>query len=398
MDARSARSRFVVTHCRAAGAAEPSAEICEHKGIGHPDTLCDGVAEAVSRALCRAYLQVYGAVQHYNVDKALLIGGQSEPHFGGGRLVTPLRLIMCGRATAVRGSDLTALVCDAALEYLRTVVRYDRRIFSVESAVRSGSPNLQRVVGNDIRTLRANDTSFGAGFAPYSPLERTVLDAGQVLCSNDFRAAFPAAGDDYKVMGARIGAELRVVVALAIVDRAVRSVKDYFEVKANITKYLKRALGLKGRLLVNALDDPKASNEAGIYLTVTGLSAEHGDDGQVGRGNRVNGLITPSRAMSLEAAAGKNSVAHVGKLYNLLAHRIAHAIADGQPSLREASVQLLSTIGNPVGEPDLVAIRLTRQPRGKTIHDQDVVRIARSHLSNINLLSQDLIEGRIKVF
>ncbi len=394
----STRSRFVVTHRRAAGAAGRSAEVCEHKGIGHPDSLCDGVAEAVSRALCRAYLEAYGAVQHYNVDKALLIGGQSEPRFGGGRLVTPLRLIVCGRATAVHGSELPALVCRAAEEYLRSVVRHDHRIFNIESAVRGGSPNLRCVAGNDNRGPRANDTSFGAGFAPYSPLERTVLNAGQVLCSDDFRAAFPAAGDDYKVMGARIGTEWRVVVALAMVDRAVRNAKDYFEVKAEITKYLKRALGLKGRLLVNALDDPKASNESGIYLTVTGLSAEHGDDGQVGRGNRVNGLITPSRAMSLEAAAGKNSVAHVGKLYNLLAHRIAHAIADGQPALLEASVQLLSTIGRPVGEPDLVAIRLTRGSRGKTVRDREVLRIARSQLRNITSLSQDLIEGRIKVF
>jgi S-adenosylmethionine synthetase len=122
------------------------------------------------------------------------------------------------------------------------------------------------------------------------------------------------------------------------------------------------------------------------------------NDGQVGRGNRVNGLITPSRTMSLEAAAGKNSVAHVGKLYNLLAHRIAHGIADDRPSLREASVQLLSTIGKPVEEPDLVAIRLTRESRGKTIHDRDVIRIARSQLRDINLLSRDLIDGRIKVF
>jgi len=394
----STRSRFVVTHCRIARATEQSAEICEHKGIGHPDSLCDGAAEAVSRALCRAYIKVYGAVQHYNVDKALLIGGQSKPRFGGGRLVTPLRLIICGRATAVRGSDLAGLVCNAAQEYLRTVVRHDHRIFSIESVVRSGSPNLQNVVGQDDRRIRANDTSFGAGFAPYSPLERTVLNAGQVLCSGDFRAAFPAAGDDYKVMGARIGAEIRIVVALAFVDRAVRSVKDYFEVKAEITKYLKQALGLRRHLRVNALDDPKASNEKGIYLTVTGLSAEHGDDGQVGRGNRVNGLITPSRAMSLEAAAGKNSVAHVGKLYNLLAHRIAHGIADDRPSLREASVQLLSTIGKPVEEPDLVAIRLTRESRGKTIHDRDVIHIARSQLRDISLLSQDLIDGRIKVF
>jgi S-adenosylmethionine synthetase len=327
-------------------------------------------------------------------SQACATGPQAHKEFASGIWVLLWRL----RSNGCSDCPSVRRLCRAAEEYLRSVVRHDHRIFNIESAVRSGSPNLQCVVGNDNRRLRANDTSFGAGFAPYSPLERTVLNAGQVLCSDGFRAAFPAAGDDYKVMGARIGTELGVVVALAFVDRAVRSVKDYFEVKAEITKHLKQALGLKGRLLVNALDDAKASNESGIYLTATGLSAEHGDDGQVGRGNRVNGLITPSRAMSLEAAAGKNSVAHVGKLYNLLAHRIAHTIADSQPSLREASVQLLSTIGKPVGEPDLVAIRLMREPRGKTIRDQEVLRVAHSQLRDITLLSQDLLEGRIKVF
>lgn len=62
---------------------ELRSEICEHKGTGHPDSICDGVAEAVSQALCSAYLHAYGAVRHHNVDKALLIGGDSAPNFGG---------------------------------------------------------------------------------------------------------------------------------------------------------------------------------------------------------------------------------------------------------------------------------------------------------------------------
>src|SRR5690606_40191772 len=68
-----------------------------------------------------------------------------------------------------------------------------------------------------------------------------------------------------------------------------------------------------------------------VYLTVTGTSAESGDYGQVGRGNRANGLITPHRPMSLEAVAGKNPVTHVGKLYNLLASRIAAEAARPAP-------------------------------------------------------------------
>jgi len=65
-----------------------------------------------------------------------------------------------------------------------------------------------------------------------------------------------------------------------------------------------------------------------LYLTATGTSAEQGDDGQVGRGNRVNGLITPYRPMTLEAAAGKNPVSHVGKTYNIAARQICDKIVD----------------------------------------------------------------------
>jgi S-adenosylmethionine synthetase len=42
-------------------------------------------------------------------------------------------------------------------------------------------------------------------------------------------------------------------------------------------------------------------------------------DAQFGRGNRINGLITPCRPMRLEAAAGKIPVTHVGKIYNVMA-------------------------------------------------------------------------------
>lgn len=388
---------FVVQRDTSPSVARPQFEICEHKGIGHPDSLCDGAAEAVSRALCRAYLEAYGAVQHYNVDKALLVGGESAPHFGGGRLLTPLRLIVCGRATPLPGIELNDFVCTAAREYLASILHCDTGMFTVESAVRGGSPNLRRVIAQGRTRPRANDTSFGAGFAPYSKLEGTVKRTAYLLRSPRFRAAFPAAGDDYKVMGARIRKESRLTIALALVDRQVCNVGEYFAIKAAMVNYLGEALGFDGSVVINALDDPAATDETGVYLTVTGLSAEHGDDGQVGRGNRVNGLITPGRPMSLEAAAGKNSVAHVGKIYNVLAHRMAHAIAAAQPSLLDVSVQVLSTIGKPVDEPELVATRLA-QGGGRIISDEDVLSIARSQLREIDSLSRDLIDGHLSVF
>jgi S-adenosylmethionine synthetase len=64
-------------------------EICERKGIGHPDSVCDAVADACSRALCAYYLKNYDRVYHHNVDKAALVGGTAKPIFGGGMIIQP---------------------------------------------------------------------------------------------------------------------------------------------------------------------------------------------------------------------------------------------------------------------------------------------------------------------
>lgn len=392
-----AQTRFAVTR-RAPDVADGLAvEICEHKGVGHPDSICDGVAEAVSRALCRAYRSAYGAVQHYNVDKALLVGGESAPRFGGGRLLVPLRLIVCGRATVLPGMAIDELVRAAALDYLRAHLRCDPATFTVESAVRSGSPNLRRVV-NGTAVRLANDTSFGAGYAPYSRLERTVLDIADVLRSDDFRRAFPAAGDDYKIMGARVGNDIRITVALALLDRAVENVAHYFDVKQSMLEQVRAATGVSGALVFNALDDPAARDESGIYLTVAGLSAEHGDDGQVGRGNRVNGLITPLRTMSLEAAAGKNAVVHVGKLYNVLALELARAVSADVPGVAGAAVQILATIGQPVERPALVALDLAVAESAFESAREHAMALARERLADIAELSERLIDGAVRVF
>lgn len=371
------------------------AEICEHKGIGHPDTLCDGVAEAVSRALCAAYLRAYGEIRHHNVDKALLIGGQSRPCFGGGELIVPMRLIVAGRADPLPGSpNVCELAGAAARDYLRTVMRCDIRSFHIEAAIRCGSPGLRSSIDQHVGPARANDTSFGVGFAPYSRLELLVLRMGMLLRSENFRNLFPAAGEDYKVMGRRIDDQVGLTVALAFIDREIRSVTHYFEQKREVHDWLTDQLDMRCELKLNALDDRGALDESGLYLTVTGTSAEHGDDGQVGRGNRVSGLITPSRPMSLEATAGKNPVSHVGKIYNVLAMEIAHELA-ARTAGGEVSVQLLSSIGGPVESPELAAVRLV----GSEAEAEDAMAaVINKHLRAIPDLSLRLAAGACRLF
>src|SRR5574337_724379 len=86
-------------------------------------------------------------------------------------------------------------------------------------------------------------------------------------------------------------------------------------------------------------------------------SAEQGNDGLTGRGNRVGGLISPLREMSLEAAAGKNPVSHVGKLYNVAAREAARALA-ARPGVTDAVIVLVSRIGRLLHEPQTILVRV----------------------------------------
>ena len=293
---------------------------------------------------------------HFNVDKGLLVAGRSAPRFNGGAIVQPAKLIICGRATDAAGRfDIGATAGEAARRHLATQLRRGASNIRIECAIRRGSAALEAIYADSPH--RANDTSYGVGYWPYTRMEMTVLTAARLLHSSAFFARFPAAGDDFKVMGVRRQRALELTIAIAMVDSEITNVAHYFDIKRAMTQYLGERLG-GAAVQVNALDDANATDESGLYLTVTGLSAEMGDDGQVGRGNRVNGLITPGRPMSLEAAAGKNPAAHVGKIYNVLAGKMARTICERMPDVQEANVQLVSRIGQPIDEPWAVNVEL----------------------------------------
>ena len=123
-----------------------------------------------------------------------------------------------------------------------------------------------------------------------------------------------------------------------------------------------------------------------------------GDDGQVGRGNRVNGLITPGRPMSLEAAAGKNPVSHVGKLYNVLATEIARAVCSEVPEVTEASVQLVSRIGQLVSEPWVTLVEVVPTGRLTKALRARVEEVAARRLRSVEHLASELSAGRARVY
>ena len=179
------------------------------------------------------------------------------------------------------------------------------------------------------------------------------------LNGDAYRAAVPV-GRDIKVMGARIGLEARLTVAAPVMATAVANRAEYNEVVKSIRgtaiDVATEAFGGPVEVFVNQGDQDDSA-----YLTLSGTSAEAGDDGQVGRGNRFGGLITPYRPMSLEAAAGKNPAAHVGKTYHAIGADISHRLIE-EMDVDEVTIRLLSSIGHPVTSPQAVHVEISGGP------------------------------------
>jgi len=378
-------------------------ELVERKGLGHPDSMADGISESVSRALSRLYLDEFGRILHHNTDETQVVGGASEPKFGGGKVTKPIYMLLVGRATTEVNKEKLPIhdtAIEAAKKYVGSVCSHIDLEHDVEfdSKIGSGSIDLRGVF--EQKTVLSNDTSFGVGFAPLSDLERLVLESERFLTLK-LKKKLPALGEDVKVMGYRSGNQIHLTVAAALVDREISDGDAYQNVCAQITEKLAdQAAKLTHREVqidVNTADDPELGR---YYLTVTGCSMEAGDDGSVGRGNRANGLITPCRPMSLEASAGKNPINHVGKIYNLLGNLIAGDIVkETGGNVKEVHVRILSQIGKPVDEPQVASLQILPASGVKLAQVKPTAEaVANSWFEQIDTIPKLLLTGKLSVF
>ncbi len=377
-------------------------EIVERKGVGHPDYICDAVMESISVALSRVYIKEFGDVLHHNIDKGLLVAGEVEKDFGRGRVITPMELIIGDRATFSVGRkkiDVEAIARECVERWFRdNLKRVDpRRDVRVRVVLKPGSVELQEIFREKTAIKASNDTSAVVGYAPLTPAEKAVYECERFLNSTAFKTNFPETGEDVKVMGFRYRDELNLTVAMPFIAELVRSEKEYFAKKKEVLASLKRfAQGLpfkRVNIEFNTLDRP-GRGVSGVYLTVLGTSAESADSGQVGRGNRVNGVISLNRPSGSEAAAGKNPVSHVGKIYSILSHLMAKEIYERVDGIAEVYVWLLSEIGLPINRPKSVSVQIIPED---TLHHgrvrKDVLGIISEFLSGIEHFTGELARG-----
>ncbi len=378
-------------------------EIVERKGIGHPDSIADGIAEEVSRNLSRMYMEKHDRILHHNTDEVQIVGGQANPRFGGGEILEPVYMLLAGRATTdVNGKRLpyksTALT--AAEEYLEetcTHLDVDQGVM-LDCRIAQGSVDLQDVY--DTSRHNANDTSFGVSYAPLSGTEKVTLETERFI-NGPLKDDLPEVGQDVKVMATRKRDEINLTIAVAIIDRLTSDADHYKSVIEEIKDRVKDHVLDQTSRDVNIMLNTADNYEKDIYyLTVTGLSMENGDDGSVGRGNRVNGLITPFRPMSMEAAAGKNPVTHIGKLYNIAAKEIAQKVYDEEKEgVHDVYVRLVSQIGRSLKDPQVASIQLVvEEDEHHNTRMDNVESIAEDYLENIFDLKDRILNDEISVF
>jgi S-adenosylmethionine synthetase len=385
---------------------EQRTEICERKGLGHPDTICDAIMDEISKALSMEYIKRFGFIMHHNVDKSLLVAGDIEVAFGGGRVLKPMLLVFGDRATFNVGSE-TVPVEDITIRTTKEWIKKNLRLVDPERhmkyqvELKRGSQALTDIFQRKQKFLGANDTSAAVGFAPMTPTEQIVRDTEFYLNDSPFKSDFPETGEDVKVMGLRKDGELHLTVGMAFVDSYIDGEASYFRLKEEVLEEIKRfaehRVNMKVNVDLNTADRP-GRGLGGIYLTVLGTSADGGDCGQVGRGNRVNGIIPLNRPTCSEAACGKNPVSHVGKIYNILTYKMAEEVHRKVPGLREIYIWLLSQIGRPINEPKVVSAQLVLEPNTSMKNVETPVREAiQAELDNLDVFCMDLAYGKIKM-
>lgn len=394
----------------------PHFELIECKGKGHPDTLADDLAESLSNAYASYTREECGAVLHHNFDKLCILGGSCDVRYGSGVLTKPIRILVNGRASLTFAGrrlaiqELIEQTCQAfflerfpdvpfsdafVIEQNISTASSPGPVYSTESTGQRHHWFKPRTLEDlpETKRLFANDTSLGTGYAPLSVSETFVRDLAFRLSSRPSDTAPQWMGTDVKVMAASLDHAIDIVACVPQIANHVANRESY---SANMLWLYQECQSFASKRLsdhvvsftLNARDNPDTDE---LYLTAIGTSLESGDEGAVGRGNRLNGLITPMRPMNLEGVSGKNPVYHVGKLYNAMAADVARSLHEEYGGL--VIVNLASATGTPLDRPWKVVVQM----QSDTPSQQEVASHIEQLLQSFPRLTNRLISRDLNV-
>lgn len=392
-------------------------EIIEKKGAGHPDTLADGLAETLSLEFSNYSLKRFGVVLHHNFDKVGLLGGSSYVAFGKGYLINPIKVLINGRVStgfANKKIPVKQLLIKWTKDFFRAhlpLINVDKNLkICLNISTQSSPGKTQEKEAKksarqkwfapesledlpELKRLMSNDTSLGVGYAPVSILEKIVLKIENELNCGDFKQKNIWVGGDIKIMGLRNKNKICITMCIPQIAKYVKGINEYInnlsKAKKCIDKIMVDHKIKKYELFINTRDNYKLAE---LYLTATGSSIESGDEGLVGRGNRINKLISPTKPMSMEGSCGKNPIYHIGKIYYIAAFDLANIIFKRLGV--ENEVYLISQSGRDLLDPWIIAVNV---PLGFKL-ESELRQIIREKIKQIPEISKSILDNKITIY
>lgn len=311
-------------------------EVVERKGLGHPDTLADALAELVSIDYSKFCLEKFGYVLHHNLDKFYIGAGLFKSDFGFCEKVKPVQVIVNGRISdSYNGQkiDLVSLQRKSILGYLKSIFpRSEEFDFAINHNATQNSrlPNWfsPRSVEDlpEYSQLRAGDNAFCVFSWPLTTVENLVYSLEGYFWdkSGEFpQPKFSYLGQDIKVMACRQGEGVNVGLRVPIISTYTKNRDEYRHIVESVQKdlvlFASEIAGSKYHIDLEL-------NAHKPYLLGFGSCIECGEEGLVGRGNSNSGVISVFRPHTTEAPSGKNPVYHTGRVLNFLVMSLSKAI------------------------------------------------------------------------
>lgn len=378
-------------------------ELVERKGLGHPDTLADILANTFSRKYSRYSLDRYGSVLNHYVDKVTLIGSKAELAFGGGTIVKPMTAYLFGKATMQVDEepiDIEGMFKEATVEVFTRVFHTDRILEDMRYAINVYDgvgldhpkgfymPKSRHDIDESNSEHRSNDTVICSAYSPYSDIEILTIKIENYLNSEEFKKDYAETGFDIKVLTTRIEDSVDITTCIPFIASRTPSMAHYRRRLKEIEELLMgrvREWSDYKNLALNI--NTKDEGEKYAYLTVYGSALDKGDQGAVGRGNRFNGVISVNREMNVEAAAGKNPVHHAGKVYNIASHLISKTLFDRFGLYNSVFISVKN--GDLLSKPSFVIVKTATGIESES----QVEEVVKDCLGNLDKITTTFIES-----
>jgi len=382
-------------------------EVVERKGIGHPDTVADAIAERISVDYSKYCLEHFGAVLHHNVDKFAALGGLVKVDWGKAEMIKPVRVLVNGRISgsfnkkiiplkeiytkAIKDQlaiSLPSLNTDKSLEIIDLSTTYSKNARWFNPLSLDDIP--------DHSDLPANDTSAVVSYWPLTKSEQLVLKLEGYFYDKKQKPKSKDYGQDIKVMIVRRENKFDITLCVPFFSKYLKGPNLYWtklhELEFELIKYARSFLGDEAiiDLKVNPHDQRKKGSidAKSFYFVAAGGALDYGDEGVVGRGNNRLGIIPSFRPYTMEAACGKNPVYHVGKVLGFVSDELAKEIA--KECNCNVEVWIVTRNADPLFEPNNIIINTSEK-----VNKQRIEGVVRSALSQRDWTDKIIHEGVI---